>query len=89
MANLVVHFEIHAAEPQALIDFYGGLLGRRFDRFGDLDYWAISTGRGFDLAGRPRVGHQRRPDQTSRPQPPAGRSGGGSEPRTLLNKAPF
>lgn len=46
MANLVVHFEIHAAEPQALIDFYGGLFGWRFDRFGDLDYWAISTGEG-------------------------------------------
>ncbi|WP_407636741.1 VOC family protein [Intrasporangium oryzae] len=27
MANLVVHFEIHASEPQRLIDFYGALLG--------------------------------------------------------------
>ena len=44
MANLVVHFEIHAADPQALINFYGELLGWRFDRFDDLDYWAISTG---------------------------------------------
>jgi predicted enzyme related to lactoylglutathione lyase len=27
MANLVVHFEIHASEPQKLIDFYTELLG--------------------------------------------------------------
>ena len=32
MANLVVHFEIHASEPQALIDFYSKLLGWDFSR---------------------------------------------------------
>ena len=26
MANLVVHFEIHASEPQRLIDFYASIL---------------------------------------------------------------
>jgi predicted enzyme related to lactoylglutathione lyase len=46
MANLVVHFEIHASEPQRLIDFYGQLLGWTFTRFGDMDYWAIETGDG-------------------------------------------
>ena len=30
VANLVVHFEIHASEPQALIDFYSELLGWKF-----------------------------------------------------------
>ena len=30
MSNLVVHFEIHATEPQALIDFYRQLLGWTF-----------------------------------------------------------
>ena len=30
MANLVVHFEIHASQPQALIDFYGELFGWTF-----------------------------------------------------------
>lgn len=39
----VVHFEIHASEPQALIDFYTAVLGWSFQRFGDADYWAIST----------------------------------------------
>jgi predicted enzyme related to lactoylglutathione lyase len=46
MANLVVHFEIHASEPQRLIDFYSGLLGWTFTRFGDMPYWAIDTGEG-------------------------------------------
>lgn len=46
MANLVVHFEIQASEPQALIDFYAGLLGWRFTQFGDVSYWSIETGEG-------------------------------------------
>ncbi len=46
MANLVVHFEIHASEPQKLIDFYSTLLGWRFTQWGDVPYWAIETGEG-------------------------------------------
>ena len=46
MSNLVVHFEIHASEPQALIDFYGQLLGWTFTQFGDMPYWSIDTGDG-------------------------------------------
>lgn len=46
MANLVVHFEIHAAEPERLIDFYSALFGWTFSRFGEMDYWAIGTGDG-------------------------------------------
>jgi uncharacterized protein len=46
MANLVVHFEIHASEPQRLIDFYSRLLGWRFTQFGEMTYWAIDTGDG-------------------------------------------
>ena len=46
MSNLVVHFEIHASEPQRLIDFYSELLGWRFTQFGDMSYWAIDTGEG-------------------------------------------
>ena len=48
MANLVVHFEIHASEPQRLIDFYSDLLGWAFEPFGDGEqsYWAIDTGEG-------------------------------------------
>ena len=46
MANLVVHFEIHASEPQRLIDFYSELLGWKFTQFGEMPYWAIDTGEG-------------------------------------------
>ena len=46
MSNLVVHFEIHATEPAVLIDFYTELLGWRFDQFGDMQYWGVSTGEG-------------------------------------------
>jgi len=46
VANLVVHFEIHASEPQRLVDFYSGLLGWKFTQFGDTPYWTIETGEG-------------------------------------------
>ena len=46
MANLVVHFEIHASEPQRLIDFYSQLLGWEFTQFGEMPYWSIATGEG-------------------------------------------
>jgi len=46
MANLVVHFEIHATDPQGLVDFYSGLFGWTFTRFGDATYWSIDTGEG-------------------------------------------
>ena len=51
MANLVVHFEIHASEPQQLIDFNSSLLGWEFTRFGDMDYWSITTGEGSIQVG--------------------------------------
>jgi predicted enzyme related to lactoylglutathione lyase len=46
VANLVVHFEIHASEPQKLIDYYSELLGWTFSQFGDTPYWTIETGEG-------------------------------------------
>ena len=44
--SLVVHFEIHATEPERLMEFYGQLLGWRFTQFGDSSYWSIDTGDG-------------------------------------------
>lgn len=46
MSNLVVHFEIHASEPQTLIDFYSRLFGWTFTQYGSQDYWVIDTGEG-------------------------------------------
>ncbi|MFE4949508.1 VOC family protein [Leifsonia sp. NPDC056665] len=51
MSNLVVHFEIHAVEPQRLMDYYTGLLGWTFTRFGEMPYWAIDTGEGAIAVG--------------------------------------
>lgn len=56
MGNLVVHFEIHASDPQRLIDFYSQLFGWTFTRFGDADYWAIETGEGSIQMGSPGTG---------------------------------
>lgn len=46
MSSLVVHFEIHASEPERLISFYSDLLDWRFSRFGEMPYWVIDTGEG-------------------------------------------
>ena len=48
MANLVVHFELHASDPQKLIDFYSQLFGWKFQSYGggDQPYWVIDTGEG-------------------------------------------
>ncbi|HEX6873231.1 MAG TPA: VOC family protein [Micromonosporaceae bacterium] len=56
MANLVVHFEIHASDPQGLIDFYAELLGWKFTQFGDMAYWSIDTGEGAITMSSPGRG---------------------------------
>lgn len=41
----VVHFEIHASEPERLIRFYSELFGWKFNKWsGPHDYWLITTG---------------------------------------------
>jgi predicted enzyme related to lactoylglutathione lyase len=41
----VVHFEIHAGDPQRAIVFYAGLFGWRFQKYeGPQEYWLITTG---------------------------------------------
>ncbi|MDB5748077.1 MAG: glyoxalase, partial [Massilia sp.] len=39
-----VHFEIHASDPQLLIDFYSNLFGWSFSKFPVGEYWTINTG---------------------------------------------
>ncbi|ACZ32017.1 Glyoxalase/bleomycin resistance protein/dioxygenase [Xylanimonas cellulosilytica DSM 15894] len=46
MANLVVHFEIHATEPERAAEFYSTLFGWKIERYGDLAYWLVDTGDG-------------------------------------------
>ena len=40
----VMHFEIHASEPEALIEFSSALPGWGFTKQDAMDYWLIETG---------------------------------------------
>lgn len=41
----VVHFEIQATDPEALVSFYTALFGWTFQKWaGPMDYWLITTG---------------------------------------------
>jgi predicted enzyme related to lactoylglutathione lyase len=53
-----VHFEIHAGEPERAVAFYTQVFGWRFERWGEVPYWVISTGEGNGIDGGlvPRVG---------------------------------
>src|SRR5918996_1461600 len=76
MANLVVHFEIHASEPQKLIDFYSELLGWQFQEYGggEQPYWAIDTGEGAigNAAGQAGLGINGGLTQRQGPRPELG-----------------
>ena len=76
MANLVVHFEIHASEPQTLIDYYSALLGWTFQDYGggDQPSWVIQTGDGAigNVAGQPGLGINGGLTQRMGPRPEVG-----------------
>jgi predicted enzyme related to lactoylglutathione lyase len=40
----IVHFEVHAEEPQRAIRFYGSVFGWTFQQWGTQEYWLITTG---------------------------------------------
>jgi predicted enzyme related to lactoylglutathione lyase len=41
----VVHFEIHAGDPNRAVNFYKTLFGWTFEKWeGPMDYWLITTG---------------------------------------------
>ncbi len=41
----VVHFEIHAADPNRAVNFYQTLFGWTFQKWeGPMEYWLITTG---------------------------------------------
>jgi hypothetical protein len=48
-----VHFEIHAADPERAIRFYGLLFGWTFERWSgsDVEYWLVRTGEGPGIDG--------------------------------------
>lgn len=41
----VIHFDVHASDPQRAIKFYGDLFGWKFEKYdGPMEYWLIATG---------------------------------------------
>ncbi|MDQ1402826.1 MAG: uncharacterized protein QOG03_1142 [Actinomycetota bacterium] len=58
----LVHFEIHADDPERAVGFYTGVFGWEVNRFGDQEYWLLSTGPegepGIDGAILPRSGER-------------------------------
>ena len=47
----VVHFEIHAENPERAARFYEAAFGWRFNHMPAIDYWTISTGEGPGVDG--------------------------------------
>jgi predicted enzyme related to lactoylglutathione lyase len=56
----VVHFEIHADDPQRAVRFYTQVFGWTVERWGEQEYWLIKTGEapapGIDGGILPRRG---------------------------------
>jgi hypothetical protein len=40
----VIHFEIYAEKPERAIAFYSQIFAWEFSRWGEMDYWLITTG---------------------------------------------
>jgi predicted enzyme related to lactoylglutathione lyase len=47
----VVHFEIHAADPERAARFYETAFGWTLQHIPAIDYWTISTGEGAGING--------------------------------------
>jgi uncharacterized protein len=48
----VVHFEIHAANPEAAAKFYSTIFGWQITKWeGPVDYWLVATGEGRGIDG--------------------------------------
>jgi uncharacterized protein len=48
----VVHFEIHAADPESAAKFYSSVFGWQISRWeGPVDYWLVATGEGRGIDG--------------------------------------
>ncbi|NYT01850.1 MAG: VOC family protein [Methanosarcinales archaeon] len=50
--NRVVHFEIHADQPERAAQFYSRVFGWKIQKWeGPVDYWLASTGEGQGIDG--------------------------------------
>ncbi|MFN0095954.1 MAG: VOC family protein [Dehalococcoidia bacterium] len=60
----VVHFEIHAVDPEAAAAFYRSLFGWTIIRWGEMPYWNVETG----TEGEPGINGGILPRQGARPE---------------------
>ena len=44
MTSTVTHFEVYAAHPEKLAEFYRAILGWKIEKAPGVDYWRIDTG---------------------------------------------
>ncbi len=51
MATAIVHFEIEAGDVERAQKFYSAVFDWRFERYGEMEYWGIYTGRGTGSDG--------------------------------------
>ena len=42
--NRVVHFDIQADDPKRAAAFYSTVFGWKFNQWGDIEYWLVTTG---------------------------------------------
>jgi uncharacterized protein len=48
----VVHFEIHASDPEVLVSFYSTVFGWKISKWeGPVEYWVVGTGEGPGIDG--------------------------------------
>lgn len=47
----IVHFEVHAANPERAVKFYESVFDWKFQHIPSIDYWMISTGGGPGIDG--------------------------------------
>jgi len=50
-ASRVVHFEIHASDPEKLAKFYAEVFGWNVNHLPQMDYWLFDTGHGGGING--------------------------------------
>jgi hypothetical protein len=62
MGNPVTWFEIYAANPETLHDFYGNVFGWRLQAIDGMDYAVVDTDSGRGIAGG--IGKAQGPNQT-------------------------
>ncbi len=44
MSARVVHFEIHAENPERAMNYYSDMFGWTFKQWGEMEYWMVMTG---------------------------------------------